>query len=407
MLPPLARKVDPEVLEGFLDEALGYLPQIRAGLDALAGPAGTGEPLAATDSQDPRLEEAHRQAHCITGAAAMVGLNGLSRIAQKLEYTLEEVAAGRLQPDATSLAALRRSVTLIETYLNATRHNSPGEDYLLDEAAELFPDPPAGVATAGPGASATGGRPPVADAPASPVATPAEEADPELLATFTHEAEGHLRTINRLLPLLLDRPEDQAVLQEVRRCAHTLKGSAAMVGHESLTRLSHRMEDLLDLLYEEQRRITPEAVALLLAATDALEELAAGQGDPETLDALYAGFDQVLAHAAPADEPPALVPDAPTPAANIVAAPAAPPVVTAAPGSPAERYVRVPLERLDEMVRLVSELVIARGALEQQLAAYGRQIEELQLSTERLQRGAGQLEARYGRPGCAASCRTG
>src|SRR5208283_2239781 len=78
----------------------------------------------------------------------------------------------------------------------------------------------------------------------------AEEVPPELREVFLLEAEDHLRTINSLLPSLDREPVDLALVQDVRRSVHTLKGAAAMVGFGQITRLAHRMEDLLDLIYE-------------------------------------------------------------------------------------------------------------------------------------------------------------
>jgi len=414
----MVRKVDPEVLEGFLQEALGYLPQIRAGLAALAQP---------DDQRAPRLEEAYRQVHCITGAASLVGLIGLSRIAQKLEHAFEDISAGTWHADEPSLAVLGRGVVLIDTYLHAIRQGSTGAEPLMDEAARLFATlPPCGAGVpptdtspecqrrdgpdtsperqrwdnpvaGAPGLCCPEDEVPTSPEPVAPADDASEEVDPDLLTIFAHEAEDHLRAINQLLPALLEQPGDRAVLQDVRRSAHTLKGSAAMVGLNKMTQLAHRMEDLLDLLYEGQRPVTPEVIALLVAAADALEELASGQGDPDTLAGLYARFGRLMADPAKAPTDDLVVP---VPAANIVASPAGPPLVTTTLGTRAEKYVRVPLERLDELVRLVSELVIARGTLEQQVAAHGQQIEELQLSTERLQRNAAELEARYSNAEC-------
>ena len=57
--------------------------------------------------------------------------------------------------------------------------------------------------------------------------------------------------------------------------------------------------------------------------------------------------------------------------------------------------VRVPLERLDELIRLVSELAISRTVFEQRMADFGREAEELQFSSERLQRVSSNLEIQY------------
>jgi chemotaxis protein histidine kinase CheA len=121
------------------------------------------------------------------------------------------------------------------------------------------------------------------------------EVAPELLEVFALEAEDHLRTISTALPQLAAQPDNRELIQEVRRAAHTLKGSAAMVGFPKITRLAHRMEDLLDLLYEGSHPVTAEVIQLLHASTDALEDLAARRHDRVSLRGLYAGFDQLLA----------------------------------------------------------------------------------------------------------------
>jgi chemosensory pili system protein ChpA (sensor histidine kinase/response regulator) len=50
------------------------------------------------------------------------------------------------------------------------------------------------------------------------------------------------------------------------------------------------------------------------------------------------------------------------------------------------QYVRVPIERLDELVRFVSELLVNRSTFEQYLGAYGQEVRELNLSIDRLKR---------------------
>jgi chemosensory pili system protein ChpA (sensor histidine kinase/response regulator) len=362
MTPPLPRTVEPEVLSGFLEEALGYLPQIRASIAALTPPS---ELLPA------QLEEAYRQAHIIKGASAMVGLTALSKMAEQLELALERLGQGSLPNGEETRLVLLALVELIESTLRQTQEGALNEAPLLEELARV-------VECLDECGQAPQPAPPLSDPVVDDDNT--ESIDPELLAVFTLEAEDHLRTISALLPALSERPGDKDLLQQVRRAAHTLKGSGAMVGFKTLTRLAHRMEDLLDLLFEGDRPVTPEVMALLVASTYTLEELATGQSPHQTLPALYARYNQLLAaEGLPAGAPAEAPAETPAPVAQ-------------AARQRAEQFVRVPLERLDELVRLVSELVIARGALEQQLRAQRQQITELQLSTERLQRSVVRLE---------------
>ncbi len=171
--------------------------------------------------------------------------------------------------------------------------------------------------------------------------------EPELLEIFLQEAADHLQTIRSHLPALESGAAD--AVQAVRRAAHTLKGSAAVVGFGAVTRLAHRMEDLLDRL-SEGFSSTPETTDLLKASTDRLEDLTAGQEDTAALQKLYAVYDRLLGDAEPAS------PSAGAPATPVEA-------------RTAESFVRVPLRRLDEVVRLVGELMIARTAFEQRLDA--------------------------------------
>ena len=75
----------------------------------------------------------------------------------------------------------------------------------------------------------------------------------EMLDVFTEEAEDHLRKIYAALSVLETLPAQMSQLQEVRRSAHTIKGAAGSVGLPLVAQLSHRMEDLLEGLFESQQ----------------------------------------------------------------------------------------------------------------------------------------------------------
>ena len=105
----------------------------------------------------------------------------------------------------------------------------------------------------------------------------------ELLEIFNEEAEDHLRTIYEGLDQLKQGSADTAAISIVRRAAHTLKGAAGAVGLHAATRLSHRMEDLLDRLAEQNKSISENHLGLLLATTDQLQGLTMGQFDVQAV----------------------------------------------------------------------------------------------------------------------------
>ena len=105
---------------------------------------------------------------------------------------------------------------------------------------------------------------------------------PELVEIFSEEAEEHMRTIYDGLDKIRDNGDDTNALGDVRRAAHTLKGAAGAVGVEAVTRLAHRMEDLLDHLAENKLAASESQTMLMLATADQLEDITTGQYDVDS-----------------------------------------------------------------------------------------------------------------------------
>ena len=69
--------------------------------------------------------------------------------------------------------------------------------------------------------------------------------DEELRELFQAEGEEHLQTLDEGLLRLETRPDDKATLEEVFRAAHSLKGTARMIGVHGVELIAHHMEDEL------------------------------------------------------------------------------------------------------------------------------------------------------------------
>jgi len=91
-------------------------------------------------------------------------------------------------------------------------------------------------------------------------------------AMFAEEAEGRLATLSELLLELERNGEDQELLSSVFREAHTLKGSAAVVGLADVLRVAHAMEEVLEGLRRGDPA-TPATVDALLGAVDGMREM--------------------------------------------------------------------------------------------------------------------------------------
>src|SRR5215207_4577601 len=205
---------------------------------------------------------------------------------------------------------------------------------------------------------------------------------------FAEEAEGRLATLSELLLELERNGDDQELLSSVFREAHTLKGAAAVVGLADVLRVAHAMEEVLEGLRRGHRTATAATVDALLGAVDGMRELVpavltghdrAAQADhlvatlhdpssealppgPEALAAPEPAVDPEPApdHAPASDPEPAPDPS-PGPASDAAPEPApdpAPPAqLPAQPPARRERRetVRLRVERLDDLVRLVGE----------------------------------------------------
>src|SRR5258708_25641706 len=88
---------------------------------------------------------------------------------------------------------------------------------------------------------------------------------------FLAESREHLGACNQLLLEWERKPQATEPVGGILRAVHTVKGMAATMGYARVAELSHRMENLLDLLRRGGRKPTDDLLQLLFRATDALE----------------------------------------------------------------------------------------------------------------------------------------
>jgi two-component system chemotaxis sensor kinase CheA len=101
--------------------------------------------------------------------------------------------------------------------------------------------------------------------------------DPEILEVFREEATERLdRMVETLLALESGHAADDAI-DSLFRDAHSIKGSAGMVGIEEVRTIAHTMEDVLEKA-RETGVFSPELADPMLEATDALRRAVTGEG---------------------------------------------------------------------------------------------------------------------------------
>ncbi len=134
---------------------------------------------------------------------------------------------------------------------------------------------------------------------------------------FKDEAYELLTELESSLLELEENPTDIELIGRVFRAMHTIKGSGAMFGFDTIAAFTHEVETVFDQVRSGKLSVSQNLVDLSLVARDRIKAMLDGDGvDPDTVasEALIAGFKALSGGGevhggndspSPADEPPA------------------------------------------------------------------------------------------------------
>jgi two-component system chemotaxis sensor kinase CheA len=175
---------------------------------------------------------------------------------------------------------------------------------------------------------------------------------------FLSESRENLSEINNAL-VELERGGSITAIDRLFRAVHTMKGMGGAMGYTTVSELSHELETLLDRLRTGSLSVTAVIMDTLFAGVDALEQAVdlATAATPTELDVA-----DVLARirAASNEE----LPQTFTTEFAIMSV-AKNEEESKAPVAKAARHVRIDARRLDVLMNLMGELVIARDRIAQ------------------------------------------
>ncbi|MGV8075277.1 MAG: chemotaxis protein CheA [Syntrophobacteraceae bacterium] len=97
--------------------------------------------------------------------------------------------------------------------------------------------------------------------------------DAELLRDFLDEAKEHLSSIELNLLALEENPENQEAINDIFRPFHSVKGVAGFLNLKEIHHLSHQVENLLDEARSGKLKITDDVIDIVLKAVDLLKGL--------------------------------------------------------------------------------------------------------------------------------------
>jgi two-component system chemotaxis sensor kinase CheA len=253
----------------------------------------------------------------------------------------------------------------------------------------------------------------------------------ELLSEFLTESFENLAMLDVELVKLEQNPNDPDLLGSIFRTAHTIKGTCGFLGLPRLEAVAHAAENVLGRVRDGEIALTPAAVTLVLQALDRikfiLDQLEATEAEPpgddaDLIAALNRAADGDMPEPADEPEPAPVEAAAPAPEPAPEPAPGVEPeaVVESEPGTPVENVnevpaatageepsavvgersgnsvaaqsLRVSVDLLEDLMTLVSELVLTRNQLLQMVRSDGESrfkapLQRLSQITSELQEG--------------------
>lgn len=180
-------------------------------------------------------------------------------------------------------------------------------------------------------------------------------ADDPIVQEFLVESREHLDQLDRDLVTLESEPGSSATLARAFRALHTLKGTCGFLGFARLGAIGHAGESLLARLRDGDVGFTPDVASALLTTVDRVRRILV---EIERTGGEGTGDDSVLLSALQRHAgAPATGIASPAPSVDAAA------VSEEAQGSVADARVKVDVQRLDRLMDLVGELVLARNQL--------------------------------------------
>jgi two-component system chemotaxis sensor kinase CheA len=181
----------------------------------------------------------------------------------------------------------------------------------------------------------------------------------QLFAVFRDQSLHILDEMCEDLLAVESSSADGDALARLRRAAHTIKGDSACIGLGGVTEIAHKIEDLFDLFSVEDGRYEASAVDSVLAGLDLIRSAISGDEVKDVAGQSVIDWSNQFMEGRIAES------DAQT--GRFAAPETASQTAVAATGvsRPKREYVRVEAAKVDALLNLAGEMVIARSVINQ------------------------------------------
>ena len=182
----------------------------------------------------------------------------------------------------------------------------------------------------------------------------------QLLAVFRDQSLQILEEMSHDLLALESDSSDAEAMTRLRRGAHTIKGDSACIGLEAVTQVSHQIEDVFDAVLNKQFKLDRASVDAMLKGLDALREAIGGERVADVPANLAAALIESLTRIGMHYEPSPVSEDQSAAHTDIHSSRA-----EETAKKHRRDFVRVEAAKLDSLLNLAGEMVIARSVINQ------------------------------------------
>jgi two-component system chemotaxis sensor kinase CheA len=260
-----------------------------------------------------------------------------------LEVALRDLSSPeRIQPLVPMLAQIRRQaesagMTAVAETASIALDSEPALRDVISRMQQLLATP---------------------EMPVAPAAPLSLNQDPELVGDFIMESREHLSALEAQLLALEQDPRNAEAINTIFRGFHTIKGLAGFLDFSAIQRFAHEVETLLDLARNSKLPVDSVLVDIILQSADHMTQCLLGveTGVEPASDAapLVARIREMIGGAGDSQADLAQL-------AGVVSEPAR----AAQDAAAGPRSVKVDTGKLDYLVEMVGELVIAQSLIQQ------------------------------------------
>jgi two-component system, chemotaxis family, sensor kinase CheA len=253
-----------------------------------------------TNGNGETMNAIFRLFHSMKGSAGFLELNNISGVAHMAENLLDRIRAGKIKMQNDHVDLLCQSCDFAKEALDHLENN--GDDTAMADQAEAMKQLLENAVTNAQEAAEGNSPSDSQQKPEEEVAQPAPESppendlnsledliSPEMINNFVLESEELLQNLEQGLLKWSETPESIEIVSDIFRNVHSFKGNCGFFGFQDPENLTHHMETLLDAVREGSQVASENPGELLLGYLDVIKTALAdisqgGKGEIEDLE---------------------------------------------------------------------------------------------------------------------------